>query len=129
MFLEVLVAWTISIGALLGLFHLAGQVVRTNDAVLRLSITAAQLRGVEGHWRLARYDDVHWDEDEPLCSGGSDVLPGWCQGWQELLVSLGGSGTVHLESESGEFVARAVLHFHSADGSGVYRLSHRWPGP
>ena len=129
MFFEVLVAWAISIGALLGLFHLTGQVVRTNDAVLRLSITAAQLRGVEGHWRLARYNGVHWDEDEPLCSGGSDVLPGWCQGWQELLVSLGGSGTVHLEGESGEFVAHAVLHFHSAHGPRAYRLSHRWPGP
>ena len=129
MFFEVLVAWAISIGALLGLFHLTGQVVRTNDAVLRLSITAAQLRGVEGHWRLARYDGVHWDEGEPLCSGDSDVLPGWCQGWQEMLVSLDVIGTVYLESEPGEFVVRADLHFHSADVPGDYRLSHRWPGP
>ena len=129
MFFEVLVAWAISIGALLGLFHLAGQVVQINDTVLRLSITAAQLRGIEGHWRLARYDGLHWDEGESLCSGESDVLPGWCQGWQELLVSLDGSGTVHLESESGEFVASAILRFHSADGAGPYRLIHRWPGP
>ena len=129
MFFEVLVASTISIGALLGLFHLTGQVIQINDAALRLSITAAQLRGIEGHWRLARYDDVHWDQGELLCLGGSEVLPGWCQGWQELMVSLGGSGTVHLERESDEFVARAVLHFHSANGPGAYRLSHRWPGP
>ena len=129
MFFEVLVAWAISIGALLGLFHLTGQVVQINDNVLRLSITTAQLRGIEGHWRLARYDGVHWGEGQPLCSADSDVLPGWCQGWQELMVSLGGSGTVHLERESGEFVANAVLHFHSADGPGDYRLSHSWPGP
>ena len=129
MFFEVLVAWAISIGALLGLFHLTGQVVQINDNVLRLSITAAQLRGIEGHWRLANYDGVHWDEGEPLCPGDLDVLPGWCQSWQELLVSLDASGAVHLESESGEFVARAILRFHSADGAGPYRLSHRWPGP
>ena len=129
MFFEVLVAWAISIGALLGLFHLTGQVVQINDNVLRLSITTAQLRGIEGHWRLARYDGVHWGEGEPLCSSDLDVLPGWCQGWQELLVSLDASGAVHLESESGEFVARAILRFHSADGAGPYRLSHRWPGP
>ena len=129
MFFEVLVAWAISIGALLGLFHLTGQVVQINDNVLRLSITAAQLRGIEGHWRLARYDGVHWGEGEPLCSSDLDVLPGWCQGWQELLVSLDGSGTVHLERESGEFVARAVLVFRSADGASPYRLSHRWHVP
>ena len=129
MFFEVLVAWAISIGALLGLFHLTGQVVQINDTVLRLSITAAQLRGIEGHWRLARYDGVHWDEGEPLCSGDPDVLPGWCQGWQELLVSLDFIGTVHLESGPGEFVATAVLNFHSANGPGDYRLSHSWLGP
>ena len=127
MLFEVLLAWAISIGVLLGLFHLTEQIVQVNNTVLRLSIAAAHLRGVEGHWRLARYEVSDQHNGEPLCSPEPIALSVWCNDWRELLVALDAGGTLHLEEGPGEHVVSAAIVFQS--GADPYRLSHRWSGP
>lgn len=127
MLFEVLLAWAISIGVLLGLFQLTEQIVQVNNTVLRLSIAAAHLRGIEGHWRLAQYEAPGRHNGEPLCSPESKVLSVWCNDWRELLVALDAGGTLHLEGGPGEYVVSAAIVFQS--GTDPYRLSHRWSRP
>lgn len=127
MLFEVLLAWVVSMASLLGLFHLTEQIVQVNNTVLRLSIAAAHLRGIEGQWRLARYEGLGRHNGEPLCSPESNALSAWCNDWRELLVALDAGGNLHLERGPGEYVVSAAIVFQS--GTDPYRLSHRWSGP
>ncbi len=130
MLLEILLAWLLSIGMLLGLFELTEQIVRVNDTVLRLSVTAAHLRGIEGHWRLALYHGVAPASGGPICKVQPEGLPLWCDQWQELLSGLAADGAIRVDEDAGQFVATVTIGFTSGFTSGSennrYRLTHGW---
>lgn len=129
MLLDVLLASVLSTGLLLGLFELTGQVVQLNDSVVRLSVAAAHLRGVEGHWRLAVFRGASPAATEALCSGTAPDLLAWCEGWDALLADWEASGSVAFRQVSGQYIATLTIDQTSGADPNAYRLEHRWADP
>ncbi|MCH1492048.1 MAG: hypothetical protein L7T24_05770 [Luminiphilus sp.] len=129
MLLDVLLASVLSTGLLLGLFELTEQIVQLNNSGVRLSVAAAHLRGIEGHWRLAVFHGATPDLTATLCSGTAPDLLAWCEDWHALLADWEASGSVALRRVSGQYIATLRIDLTSGLEPGSYRLNHRWAGP